>query len=301
MRIFVTGGTGYVGRPIVRQLIAEGHIVTLLTRKERNAESLGKDVSVVVGDLQEPASLHLGLHQAEAVVHLVGIIRERPSRGETMQRVHVDGTTALLRAAIKAGVSRFLHMSALGARADAPGLYHRSKWEAEKQVRQSGLAFTIFRPSVIFGPGGPGPNFVLQLANAVSQLPFVPMLGDGQFLLQPVHTATVSDVFVQSLTKPETIGETFEVGGPTLVTYRDVLRQITAVLDTRKPTIEIPLVAMDMAVKWLSWTNLFPLTQDQLTMLREGNTCVNTTRLYEVFRTKKIPFAIHLDDLGRKK
>ncbi|GMA60907.1 NAD-dependent epimerase/dehydratase family protein [Alicyclobacillus fastidiosus] len=157
MRVFVTGGTGYVGVPVVRELLRRGHSVTLLARDaSRVPADLCGLVHVVDGDLADSTALQIGMNQADAVVHLVGIIRENRRRGITMQAVHVGGTTAVLEAARRAGVERLIHMSALGARVGARSRYHKTKWEAETRVRQSGLKFTIFRPSVVFGPGGPG-------------------------------------------------------------------------------------------------------------------------------------------------
>lgn len=298
MDIFVTGGTGYVGVPIVQQLLSDGHRVRVLTRNATHALFNGSDqIFPVEGDLFDNASLQLGLHGADAVIHLVGIIRENTRQRVTMERIHVEGTERIIAATVKAGVKRYLHMSALGSRSDAVSGYHKSKWAAEKRVRQSGLDFTIFRPSVVFGHGGPGPNFVQQVARAMRQLPFIPMLGNGMFLLQPVHTSTVAQVFSQALDKPETCGETFDVGGPTVLEYRDIVRQLAAVLDLKKPTLNIPLVAVENLVRLIGWTGQFPLTRDQLIMLKEGNVCTNSNKLREVFQFEEVPFSVMISDV----
>lgn len=290
MRVFVTGGTGYVGVPVVRELVKRGHVVTLLARDEaRVPKDLASRVQVIPGDLSDATALQIGVDQADAVVHLVGIIREHRRKGVTMQTVHVEGTMRVLEAARRAGVRRFLHMSALGARVGARSGYHRSKWEAETLVRQSGLKFTIFRPSVVFGDGGPGSNFVQELVTLVKRAPVLPVIGHGRFPLQPVHTSTVSAVFAQALDMDTTIGETFDVGGPEIVEYGQILHQIREGLGSRKLSIEIPLPIIETLVGALSVMGNPPLTMDQLTMLVEGNVCTNGDRLYDIFDIKPVP------------
>lgn len=297
MDIFVTGGTGYVGVPIVRQLIQDGHRIRLLTRRPETGSLFSSKVQLIEGNLFDLASLQIGLHGADAVVHLVGIIREQPSKGITMRRVHDEGTALLLQAATSAKVKRFIHMSALGARADAVSDYHRSKWNAEKRVRQSGLDFTIFRPSVVFGAGGPGASFVRQLAGVVRKAPVIPMIGDGSFRLQPVHTSVVADVFAKSLDRSDVVGETFDIGGPEVITYKEILQQIASALSVRKPMVHVPLVMLEYAIRMLGWSGMVPLTMDQLTMLREGNVSANTSRVYERFSVATIPFSVTRSDL----
>lgn len=295
MNIFVTGGSGYIGQPLVRNLIDVGHHVTVLTRNESYADGLPAQAEIVTGDLFDNTSLQLGMSEADSVIHLVGIIREDRRKEQTMNRVHVQGTVQVIEAARRAGVHRFLHMSALGARADARSDYHRSKWEAEKRVRQSGLGFTIFRPSVVYGPGGPRSNFLRQLADMVRKAPIVPVIGHGDFSLQPVHTSTLSDMLTQAVRRDDTIGETFEVCGSTVVTYESILRDILSVLDLHKPAVHLPLPFIEALTRSLGRFRGFPLTHDQFTMLVEGNVCASESRLYGLFDLEPIPFVITRD------
>ncbi|HEX5815530.1 MAG TPA: NAD-dependent epimerase/dehydratase family protein [Methylomirabilota bacterium] len=183
-RVFITGGTGFVGRAVIQALRAEGYAVRCLVRRGSEPDLRGFGaIERVEGDVMARQTLDDGLAGCDAVVHLVGIIRERPAIGSTFERVHVQGTQNVLGAAAAAGVRRYLHMSALGARAGARSRYHRTKWAAEEAVRSSPLPWTIFRPSIVYGPGD---EFVTMLRGMIEGLPVVPVIGSGRQRLQPV-------------------------------------------------------------------------------------------------------------------
>ena len=154
-RVFVTGGTGFVGRAVIQALRAEGYAVRCLVRRgsERDLRGFGA-IERVEGDVMARQSLDDGMTGCDAVVHLVGIIHERPAIGSTFERVHLQGTQNVLDAAAAAGARRYVHMSALGSRPGARSRYHQTKWAAEEAVRSSPLPWTIFRPSIIDGRGG---------------------------------------------------------------------------------------------------------------------------------------------------
>lgn len=292
MKVFLTGATGFVGRGILERLMAEGHETVCLTRaasRDRlpNSKDTHAKITQATGDLFDKQSLIDAMQGCDAVIHLVGIIREQPGKGVNFSRIHVEGTKNVLEAAKQAGIKRFVHMSALGARHNATSAYHRTKYEAEQLVIASGIPYVIFRPSVIFGPGD---EFVNMLADLV-RLPVTPVIGDGSYPLQPVARKTVADVFVQALNLPEATGQIYETGGPTPLSYGEILDKIGEAIGKRKVNkFHIPLALMKPVVNTMERFPFFPITNTQLTMLLEGNACQDGQLLYETFQTEKIDF-----------
>ncbi len=268
-RVFVTGGTGFVGRAVVSALRAHGHQVRCLVRRraEHDARSAGATESVQ-GDVLVRRGLEDNIAGCDTVVHLVGIIEERASAGVTFERVHTQGTVNVVEAAAAAGARRFLHMSALGTRRGARSRYHQTKWAAEEAVRSSPLAWTIFRPSIVYGPGD---GFVSVLARMVRRLPVVPVLGRGTEALQPVPVEDVAEGFARAVTLPSTGKQTLAVAGPDRVTVPALLDLIAETLGRprrRKLHLPMPLVRTLAALRPPG----FPITSDQLLMLEEDNT-----------------------------
>ncbi len=272
MNVFLTGGTGFVGSEVLRQLVAAGHRVRALVRPDSEDKLALKDqIEIHHGDVTDSDSLDDGLSGCDAVIHLIGIIREYPSRGITFRKLHVEATENILAAAKNQGVKRYLHMSSNGVRATGVAHYHTTKWAAEVAVRHSDLDWTIFRPSLIFGLGS---EFVAIMVELIRKMPIIPVLGDGFYRMQPVAVEQVAESFVKALNLPETIGQSYHLGGGASFSYDEIL-DLTAQAMGRQAVGKLhqPLFMIKPMIKLLQNHDRFPITIDQLTMLTEGNVC----------------------------
>ena len=293
MKVLVTGATGFVGREVVRQLRKGGQAIRILARS-RNSPRVQEAVSrygaeVHVGDVLDAASLDGALSGMDAVIHLVGIISEV---GEsTFENIHTRGTGNIVAAARQAGVRRFAHMSALGTRANASSRYHQTKWAAEQLVRHSGLDFTIFRPSLIYGPED---QFVNMFARMIRLSPVVPLIGSPSARFQPVPVEAVAAAFVGSLGEPNCADQTYDLCGPEALTLSEIVDRILDVLQRRRLKVQVPLaLARCQAVglefiyrRLLRRASL--LNRDQLIMLQEDNVG-NPQPANEIFGLNPLP------------
>lgn len=291
--VLLTGATGFVGSHMIAALRAAGHPLRCLVRSREKAKQHGlADNEIVEGDILWPETLRPALPGVEKVIHLVGIILERGP--QTFERVHYEGTRNLVAAAKPAGVQRFVHMSAHGARPDPNATaYHRTKWRAEQEVIHSGLPYVIFRPSIIYGPRD---GFVTQMVDLIQNAPaFLPIVGTGEYLLQPIFIDNVCQAFVAALTNEKASNKIFELGGPEALAYEKVIDTISAAIDVKKKKIHLPLslmrvnaALMETFLPMIGMTP--PVTRAQLQMLREGSVC-DVRPALETFHLKLVPFA----------
>jgi NADH dehydrogenase len=271
MKVFLTGATGFVGRNILKRLLAEGHSVRALVREPEEAGALkAEKVELMAGDVAEGAGLDQGMQGCDAAIHLVGIIVEKGKN--TFERVHHLGTRNVVEAAKRMGLKRMVHMSALGARADGAAKYQTTKWKGEEEVRGSGIRYCILRPSLIFGKGD---GFVTQMMNTMRSAPlFRPVPGDGKPKFRPVSIDDVTACFVHALTTEAATNQTVKLGGADELTLNEVLAEIARCAGVRKPAVHIPMPLMFAgATVAQSLLKNPPITVDQLKMLREGSTC----------------------------
>jgi len=273
MQVLVTGGSGFVGGAVVRQLVERGHRVRILARGTRGQVPDGTPgVERVRGSVLEVGGLASACSGCDAVIHLVGIISEVGE--QTFERVHAEGTRNLLGAASVAGVRRWIQMSALGTGVDAEARYYRSKWEAEVAVRSGGIPWTIHRPSIVFGPGD---GFVNLFERMSRWSPVLPLMGGGGMRFQPVAVEDVARCFVGALERPESVGCEYEICGRERFTLREMLEEILKVTGRGRLLVPVPWWVAGMQATVLEW--LFgrvlgkapPLNRDQLLMLRRDN------------------------------
>jgi NADH dehydrogenase len=291
-RVLVTGGTGFVGKSVVRALLAQGFLVRVLVRPGSEHDLKGfESIDRVPGDVLKADGLAPSVEGCSALIHLVGIIQEQRSRGITFERLHVQATRNMLALARAAGIKRYVQMSALGTRPDARARYHQTKWEAEEAVRASDLDWTIFRPSIIFGRGD---AFVSMLARLMKRAPVVPVLGSGRYRLQPIPVEQVAEGFARVLRAPLGVRQTYDVAGPAPYAFVDLLDEIGhASGRARVRKLHVPLGPVKAITRALDWLPFYPISTDQLTMLEEESVG-DPSRFFADLGVKPEPLAVGL-------
>ena len=270
MNVLITGASGFVGRAVTGEVVRAGHSVRALVRRPPPEDD--GSVVWVPGSILAPEALREAARGCEAVIHLVGIIGEVGD--QTFERVHHEGTLRVLEACQSAGVGRWIHMSALGTRPGAASRYHRTKWAAEEAVRGSGLRWTIFRPSVIYGPGD---GFVNLFERMSRWSPVLPVIGRGTARLQPVPVESVAQAFARSLDAECTIGKTYDLCGTDRLTLAEILATILRVTGRRRLRMPVPRAVAQVQAHLLEAIfpallgRAAPLSCDQLRMLDEDN------------------------------
>lgn len=281
MNVAVFGGTGYVGSYLVDALIEHGHQPVLLVRpgsekKLRQAERC----RVEQGQIQDEEAVRRTVEHCDAVFYNIGILRQFPRQSITFQALQYEGARRAMDAAVGVGVKRFLLVSANGAKPDGTA-YQRTKYRAEEYLRSTELEGTVFRPSVMFGDPRGRMEFATQLRDEMIRSPLpAPLfyegllpIGAGMFRLAPVHVQDVAEIYVRALESPEAVGETYPICGPKALEWRAIIQTIGRAVGKDKWTLPVPAYLVKAAAAIFEGFELFPISQDQLTMLVEGNTC----------------------------
>lgn len=264
MKILMIGGTGFIGSAVARRLAMQGHALCLPTRRRERAKHLTTlpTVSVVEADVHDPAVLATLLRGQDAVISMAGILRGN------FTRVHAELPAKIAAAAKAAGVRRIVHISALGAAADAPSAYLRSKAAGEAALQDSGLDVTILRPSVVFGAGD---SFLNLFAALQRCFPVLPLAG-SQAHMQPVWVEDVAQTVALCVQRPDSVGQTYELGGPGVYTLRELVEYAGTVAGRRALVIGLPA-----PLAWLQAVAMEivggPMTRDNLLSLSQANVC----------------------------
>lgn len=267
-KMVVFGGAGFIGRHVVQALAAQGYQVIVPTRDVTSAQFL--KVSGAVGQVV-PVAWGGGdcaplLRGATGVVNLIGILFERGRNN--FEAIHAALPRRIAQAAQAAGVRAFVHISAIGADASSPAAYARSKARGEAGVREIFPAATILRPSVLFGAED---NFLNQFAAMARWSPFLPLIGGGHTRFQPVYVGDVVAAVVAGLTRPVTAGKTYELGGPQVLSFKEILAYILQVIGRKRCLLNLPWAVARFQASLLQLMPTPLLTVDQVRLLQTDN------------------------------
>ncbi|MCF8533214.1 MAG: complex I NDUFA9 subunit family protein [Reyranella sp.] len=271
-QVTVFGGSGFLGRAIVRALAQEGLLVRVAVRRTELAEPIKTagdvgQITVMRANLRVPQSVAAAITGSQAVVNATGIPFQRGR--QRYQTVHADGAKAIADAAGAASVERLIHVSGIGAdRRDSKNRFVQSKIAAEDAIVSGFPSATIFRPSVVFGPDDAMFN---RLGRIAAVAPFVPVVGSGSAKVQPVFVGDLGKAVVAALSKPETAKTVFEMGGPRIYTYREIAALVLREIDRDKPIIGVPAGLMKLAGFFAEFLPVPPITYDQVDLLTWDN------------------------------
>ncbi len=275
--ILVSGGTGFVGSAIVDELVRRGEKVAVLGRSaSKITEQFGSGVAAREGDVRQPSTLAAAMDGIGIVINAVqfpGSPIEKRSKGYTFEEIDLKGTRHQVDAAKAAGVTRFVYVSGVGAAKDAEKHWFRYKWEAEDYLRNSGLEWSIVRPTWVFGPRDVSLNRFLGFGK---MLPFIPMFGDGKQDMQPVFIDDVGRVVADAALRPEAANELFELGGPDVMSMNDVVKTALEVQGKKRPLLHQPAFVGKAIGTLTSVLPSPPLSADAIDFITEAAVADNT-------------------------
>ena len=282
--VTVFGGSGFLGREIVKCLVAANQRVRVGVRRPEAASFLRQlgpdaDVEAVHADVSDEPTVAKAVEGAACVVNSVGHYVEK--QGATFHRIHALGAQHVARHASHAGVERLIQISGLGADPASDSPYVRSRGIGDNLVKDAFDGVTILRPSAIFGPGDALLN---KLADVARHSPVVPLFGDGGTRLQPVFVEDVAEACVRALADPSTAGRVYELGGPEVFAYRELVQLVLQQMGWARAVVPVPFFAWDILAGLVAWHPSPPLTRDQVSLLKSDNAVA--------------PRALTLEDLG---
>ncbi|TAM88025.1 NAD-dependent epimerase/dehydratase family protein [bacterium] len=279
-RVLVTGASGFVGSAVVRELLGRGHRARVLYHARKPL--FGEGVEAVQGDVTDASTLAAAVEGCSAIVHAVQFPSspvEQPRKGLTFERVDLGGVRNLLPHAQRAGVTRFIYVSGLGLSERSPLPSHRAKALAERAIRESGLRFTFIKPSVVAGEGS---RPVRTLASLIRKAPVIPLIGDGSSKVQPVYVGDVARLIVDALESPGAADRAVEIGGPEVMTMKELMLRIAALMGVHKLALPGPLPLIMLAAALVQWLPNPPISPDAVRFLTTDADADNAA-LFEIF------------------
>jgi len=266
----ILGASGFIGNYLTLTLLHLGYITHLLyNRKDPQFTSVRGKVVTFRGSIENEKALEECFESCETVYHLVGLIAQ--TKDKTFEKVVEGGTEKVVRAAQNAGVRKIIYLSALGTAPDSDSLYFQTKYRAEQTIINSGLDYTIFRPSIVYGAED---QFINRIASMIKRAPFLPVIGDGLYRLQPVYVEELCAVMASAASEDFTSRKIYEIGGPEQLTYLEIVDIIKRVLEIKRVNIHIPIGLVRLVAALMEKIiKRAPITTDQIKMMRAGSTC----------------------------
>lgn len=269
--VTIFGGSGFLGRHTVRALAKEGYRIRVATRRPNLATHLLPaghvgQIQLLKTDVHEPEQVARALEGADAAINFCGVLYS--SGEQTFDAIHVAAAESIAKAARAAGASTLVHVSAIGANADSDSAYAQSKAEGEKRVREAFPAATILRPSIVFGPED---GFFNKFAALARFLPALPLIGGGATRFQPVFVGDVAAAIARCLSDVSARGQTYELGGPNIYTFKDLMQIVLRETDRERALVPLPFAIATIQAMFLQFLPGRLLTPDQVTLLKTDN------------------------------
>lgn len=269
--VCVFGGTGFLGRRLVRRLAGEGATLRVAVRSPERAQSVLQTVDpdrvqVLRADVRDPASVAAAVAGADAVVNAVSAYVEKA--GVSFESVHVQGARTLAQEAFAAGVARLVLVSGIGADPESASAYIRARGRGELAARQAFPGATVVRPGAMFGPGD---ALFGALADIVRLFPVVPLIGGGRTRVQPVYVEDVAEAIARVLAERGSAGQTYELTGPGVYSLRELVEFVLRLVDKRRLLVPVPFAVAEVQARLFELLPSPPLTTSQVDLLRMDN------------------------------
>lgn len=269
--VTIFGGTGFIGRYLIKRLADGGARIRVMSRDPAQAQFLKPmgdvgQIAPIAYDPGDDASVAAAVTGSDAVVNLIGILYERGKR--TFEAAHVETARRIAAASKDAGVSRLVQVSALGADPRSPSAYARSKAAGEQAVSEAFPSATVVRPSIVFGPED---SFFNRFAAMARLSPALPLIGGGETRFQPVYVGDVAQAICRIIDEPRTAGRTYELGGPYVYTFRELMELMLHEIDRRRALVPVSWRLADLKASVLEHLPSAPLTRDQVQLLKQDN------------------------------
>src|SRR6266446_5913051 len=264
--ITVFGGTGFIGRHLVARLLRSGKKLRMAVRHPRRVQvttELPQAAELIRADVLDDVAVGGAVAGTDTVVNLVGILTETTS--QTYRAIHVEAARRVALAAQRHGVTRLIHISALGSSLTSPAISDRTKAEGEQAVREVFPQATIVRPSLVFGEDD---HFFTRFAAMIRSSPVLPLIGGGMTRFQPIFVHDVTAGLLELLKRPDTAGKTYEFGGPQVYSFKALLELLLTALNRQRVLIPIPFALAEMQAGLFELLPNPPLTRDQVRLLK---------------------------------